>query len=120
MARLFDSRWRGEGKDPDYRYTLANERTFLAWIRTAMAVLGSGVVLEQFSSHLGPRAWVLALACFLTGLAAVMSIGAYWQWRRNEIAMRHERALPSTRSVLVLAAGFLITAGVITLMLATA
>ena len=30
----------GQGEAPDPRFTLANERTFLAWIRTALALLG--------------------------------------------------------------------------------
>lgn len=33
--------WSRQGEEPDYRLTLANERTFLAWIRTALAILGS-------------------------------------------------------------------------------
>ena len=32
--------WRKTGKAPDYRFTLANERTFLAWIRTAFSFFG--------------------------------------------------------------------------------
>jgi putative membrane protein len=39
--------WRHEGTEPDYRFTLANERTFLAWIRTALALLAGGVLLHQ-------------------------------------------------------------------------
>lgn len=31
--------WSRQGEEPDYRLTLANERTFLAWIRTALAIL---------------------------------------------------------------------------------
>ena len=44
--------WRRLGEEPDYRFTLANERTFLAWIRTALAVLAAGVLLEQFAAKL--------------------------------------------------------------------
>ena len=43
--------WRSEGDDPDYRFTLANERTFLAWIRTALAILAGGVLLHQFATR---------------------------------------------------------------------
>ena len=53
--------WQHEGDDPDYRFTLANERTFLAWIRTALALLAGGVLLHQFASTLEPRV-VLAIA----------------------------------------------------------
>ena len=33
------------GEAPDYRFSLANERTFLAWIRTALGFLAAGVAL---------------------------------------------------------------------------
>ncbi|WP_283215114.1 DUF202 domain-containing protein [Pseudofrankia sp. DC12] len=35
------------GTDPDYRFSLANERTFLAWIRTALALLAGGIAVVQ-------------------------------------------------------------------------
>jgi putative membrane protein len=83
-----------EGKDPDYRFSLANERTFLAWIRTALALLAGGILLHQFVTDVEPR-WINAVAS--SGLAIVASIlswGAYRHWRMNEIAMRCNRPLP--------------------------
>src|SRR5213596_2291418 len=81
--------WRREGKEPDYRFSLANERTFLAWIRTALALLAGGVLLDQFSTKLSPPAVVVMLAVVLCVLAAVLCALAYVRWRANEIAMRH-------------------------------
>ena len=46
---LLTPKWRTEGHEPDVRFSLANERTFLAWIRTALALLAGGVALEQFA-----------------------------------------------------------------------
>ncbi|HBH59897.1 MAG TPA: hypothetical protein DDY41_17580, partial [Arthrobacter bacterium] len=40
------------GTEPDPRFTLANERTFLAWIRTALALLAGGIAIEAFTSDL--------------------------------------------------------------------
>ncbi|MEU2778677.1 DUF202 domain-containing protein [Streptomyces sp. NPDC007162] len=40
--------WYGEGEEPDYRFSLANERTFLAWIRTGLALLAGAVAVAQF------------------------------------------------------------------------
>ena len=37
------------GEAPDYRFSLANERTFLAWIRTALGFLAAGVGLDQLA-----------------------------------------------------------------------
>ena len=47
---LTGSRWRvaaDDGDEPDYRFTLANERTFLAWVRTALGLLAGGVAVRQ-------------------------------------------------------------------------
>lgn len=81
--------WRQQGEEPDYRFSLANERTFLAWIRTALAVLAGGVLLDQFSTKLGPHIAVTILAITLSILAALLCGLAYIRWRANEIAMRH-------------------------------
>ncbi|WP_430645761.1 YidH family protein [Agromyces sp. GXS1127] len=86
--------WRRDGEDPDYRFTLANERTFLAWIRTALALLAGAVLLDQFATALEPRVAVLVLAIALAVAAGVLSVGAYTRWRANEIAMRRNGPLP--------------------------
>lgn len=96
-------RWRQQGQEPDYRFTLANERTFLAWIRTALALLASGVAFEQFAIRLAPRAAVLAVGVTLAAVAAVLSLVAWWRWRDNDIAMRLARPLPHSRAIALLA-----------------
>lgn len=109
--------WRQRGQEPDYRFSLANERTFLAWIRTALALLAGGVLLDQFSTKLQPHAAVLALAIALCMLAAVLCGLAYTRWRANEIAMRHAKPLPATIAIPLLAACSLGVASVIALLL---
>lgn len=86
--------WQQEGKDPDYRFSLANERTFLAWIRTALGVLAGGLLLHQFVLNLHPRWLVAAMAVMLALLAAFLAAGAYVRWKGVERAMRHEQSLP--------------------------
>jgi putative membrane protein len=110
-------RWQQEGSEPDYRFSLANERTFLAWIRTALALVAGGVLFEQFATRLQPRVWVLALAVGLVALAALLSALAYLRWRDNEIAMRLSRPLPSSIVIPLLSVGTLIVASVIALLL---
>lgn len=95
--------WRQTGQEPDYRFTLANERTFLAWIRSALALMAGGVVLAQFATHLSPRWLVTGTAVALTGLSGPMAVLAWRQWRANEIAMRHGRPLPASRGAVLLA-----------------
>lgn len=97
--------WRRSGREPDYRFTLANERTFLAWIRTALALVAGSVLLVQFSTQLRPRGVLLALACGLCVLSMLLAATAYSRWKRNEIAMRHAEPLPHANAVLWLAVG---------------
>ncbi|WP_063041698.1 YidH family protein [Nocardia grenadensis] len=89
----------------DYRFTLANERTFLAWIRTALGLLAGGVavqavVQEQWNVDIRTA---LAVSCLL--LSLVLAVGAYLHWRRIRVAMDEGRPLPGTVLVPVLAAG---------------
>lgn len=95
--------WYRQGQDPDYRFSLANERTFLAWIRTALAVLAGGLLVHQFVTRLQPPWAVAALSTVLVGCSGALAIGAYLRWRSNEIAMRHGHALPHSRLVLAMA-----------------
>ena len=91
--------WRTSGEEPDYRFTLANERTFLAWIRTALAVPAAGVLLDQFSTKLKPHTGVVLIAVLLCVLAGALSAGAYRRWKNNEIAMRHKGPLPHSSAL---------------------
>ena len=105
--------WRTSGREPDYRFSLANERTFLAWIRTALSLLAGGVLLEQFATRLEPRFVVVALAIALAVLSSILSAVAYLRWKANEIAMRHDKPLPATIAVPLLAMSAAIVSAVI-------
>ena len=112
--------WRRSGSEPDYRFTLANERTFLAWIRTALALVAGGVLLVQFSTQLQPRVALVALACGLCVLSMFIAATAYTRWKRNEIAMRHAEPLPHANLMLWLAVGSGVAAGVLAGLVAAA
>jgi putative membrane protein len=101
-----------EGADPDYRFTLANERTFLAWIRTALALLAAAVALVQFVPpfRLPGARTALGLIVAVDGLA--ISVLAYRRWAGGERAMRNGRPLPHSPMLAVLAAS-LVAVGVI-------
>lgn len=87
------------GEAPDYRFSLANERTFLAWIRTALGFLAAGVGLDQLAPDLATpliREIVSLLLCLFAG---AMALYGYLRWLRNEKAMRLKQDLPYTRSL---------------------
>ena len=89
---------------PDPRFTLANERTFLAWNRTALALIGGGLAVEQFLDT--GRATRLALAIPLIVLGALLAGSSYSRWRANETAMARGDSLPPSRIPLVVALSF--------------
>lgn len=105
-------RWYEQGKNPDYRFSLANERTYLAWTRTALAILAGAVLLGQLDAGLMSHRLVVASSLGLSLLAGVIGAGAYFQWRRNEHAMRLDQALPRSILIPVLTASVAVVAGI--------
>lgn len=95
-------RLRGEGATPDYRFSLANERTFLAWLRTALALIGGGFVVYQFLPELRWEVRV-GIAAALIGVGAACSVRALNHWIRCEAAMRRGEDLPASRFPALLA-----------------
>lgn len=98
------------GTEPDYRFTLANERTFLAWIRTSLALIAAGAAVTSLLPDLSsPRMRsLLGLALLLLGMTvAAMS---YRRWDRNERALRLGAALPATPLTQLLSFGMVLVA----------
>lgn len=110
-----DRRWPRQvyavGNEPDPRFTFANERTFLAWIRTGLGFLAAGVAIAavaRFGSALGPEVRIAAIALILCGLAC--GVGSFGRWIRNERALRLNQPLPSSPLLLVLTVVVVLTA----------
>lgn len=82
------------GSEPDGRFSLANERTFLAWVRTALALLAGGVALEALDLPVEPHLR-LAAAVLLVVLGIVAPVQAWSGWTRTERALRERRPLPA-------------------------
>ncbi|MEU9179206.1 DUF202 domain-containing protein [Streptomyces sp. NPDC048550] len=97
-------RLRDEGETPDYRFSLANERTFLAWIRTALALVGGGFAVDQFLPDLrwGVR---VGMSLALLAVGAACALRAVNHWVRCERAMRRGEDLPLSRFPVVLSLG---------------
>jgi putative membrane protein len=87
----------GEEVEPDPRLTFANERTFLAWNRTALALIAGGLAAAQYLK-VGAETTRLIVSLLLVGLGMIASFGSYRVWRENQRALRRGDALP--RSVL--------------------
>lgn len=101
-------RWPGwiydSGEEPDYRFSFANERTFLAWIRTSLALLAAGIAMDSFDLSLSDRLQEV-LAAILAMMGLLSAVAAMVRWARAERAMRRHEQLPSGSLAVVLAAG---------------
>ena len=106
---------RAVGKDPDYRFSLANERTFLAWIRTALALSAGGLaaatILDDFRGEQYLGVGLLALGFFTAATS-------YRRWASNERAMRLDRPLPPSRLPMMMAVGVAAVAVIAAILLA--
>jgi putative membrane protein len=100
-------RWFGsvydEGEPPDYRFSLANERTFLAWIRTGLALIGGGLAVASFLPEMRIPHLRGVLAITLMVLGSMVAFRAIDRWARVERAMRLRQPLPRSRFTGVLA-----------------
>ncbi len=91
-----------EGQEPDYRFTLANERTFLAWVRTALALAAGGLGVVSLLPDLAGSE-VLGILLLLLSFATAGS--SYRRWALNERAMRTGEPLPPSKLPQFMAAG---------------
>lgn len=101
------------GEEPDPRFTLANERTFLAWVRTSLAFLAGGLALEAFAFAAFPGPLRKALAVLLVAIGMLISAGAAVRWVAVEASMRHGKPLPLPLIVPLLGLGGAVAAAVV-------
>lgn len=99
------------GEEPDARFTLANERTFLAWIGAGLALISVGVGLESLALALQPGLR-LAAAIVLVAAGIACPVQAWFGWARVETALRERRPLPSVPLIAILPAA-LVVAGLL-------
>lgn len=101
----------GVGQEPEARDSLANERTFLAWVRTSLALVAGAVAVSSPVLEFSVAARLL-LSLGLVGVAGV-ALGVGWhRWTRTEVALRTNGHLPGfTGGIVVIAAIGLLMAG---------
>ena len=96
---------RSVGEEPDYRFTLANERTFLAWIRTALALLAGGVAVVQLVPNFSVPGGRHILGFALIVLSIIIAVSSYRHWAESERALRLGKPLPPSVLPRTLGAG---------------
>jgi inner membrane protein YidH len=91
--------------EPDPRFTFANERTFLAWNRTALALVVAGLAVSQLLPPFPNVPWgrrVLGVPLIVLG--ALIAVASFREWGRDQNALRHSRPLPPTMLPRIMAA----------------
>ncbi|MCI9889181.1 DUF202 domain-containing protein [Micrococcales bacterium 31B] len=111
--KIREPRWRRDGDRPDYRFSLANERTFLAWIRTAMAILAGAIAIDQLTPNIAPTTLRVVLCAILAVCGAVLSVEAYRRWTLQEQAMRHNRELPHSQLLIIMTGAVAVTGAIV-------
>ena len=94
-------------QEPDYRFTLANERTFLAWMRTALALIAGGVGLMQLVPSFGIPGVKHGLSVVLVLIGGMLATLSVRRWKQVQDAMRDEAELPISRLPVLLAIALL-------------
>ena len=98
-------KWLSQGKAPDYRFSLANERTFLAWIRTALAFMAAAIGIDQLATNFASAHARELLVSGLSLTAAILAWYAYRRWAGKELAMRTCADLAYPRMLIWLSRG---------------
>ena len=111
MARVESER------EVDYRFILANERTFLAWLRSGLALVAGGVALDQFVKVSNGTVLVRSLAIAFIALGAIVALVGTLRWNQVESSMREGRPMPRSRVPIYLGVGFVVLAVAIGLVL---
>lgn len=95
-------------REPDYRFTLANERTFLAWLRTSLALMAGGVAVAALVPEFGFTGARQALGVALAALGVGVATGSMARWHRVQQAMGRDEELPPTRMPLLLGSALVV------------
>ena len=78
--------------EPDPRFTLANERTLLAYQRSAIGLMAAAIAVAHF---FGDDVLVLALALAMLATGALAGVGGYLRFRQVDTAIGEGRPIGS-------------------------
>jgi putative membrane protein len=100
-----------EEHEPDYRFTLANERTFLAWMRTSLALLAGGLAARELVQPFEVTGARTALSVTAVLLSLVLAVSSWRRWMRVQQAMRRGEPLRRPLAAPLLALGIACVSG---------
>jgi uncharacterized membrane protein YidH (DUF202 family) len=97
----------------NHRVHMANERTFLAWIRTSIGIMAFGFVVEKFALFIKQMSLILGndniekalppshgysaiVGIFLVGLGTLMSLLAFVRYKKVERQIDEDAYQPSS------------------------
>ncbi|HET9444396.1 MAG TPA: DUF202 domain-containing protein [Acidimicrobiales bacterium] len=104
--------WRTVGEEPDERFSFANERTFLAWNRTALALVTAGLAITQILPELPVSGGRRIIGLPLIGLGILVAGLSYREWAANERALRLKAQLPHSPLPWLVSAVVTVTAAI--------
>ncbi|WP_460756762.1 YidH family protein [Marinomonas epiphytica] len=87
------AKWYEEGVNPDYRFTLANERTFLAWMRTGLGFFISAISIDQLLIYMETESLLWGFPYCLLAISTLCIVSGYIRWKQNEKQMRNNAPL---------------------------
>lgn len=102
-----------QGSEPDPRFSLANERTALAWMRTGMSVIAAGVALAVYAHTADGSTWIRAAAVAGCLAGAAIGIWSLLHWGNVERALRRGEPIPAPSLLLVIPIAFIPVAALI-------
>jgi putative membrane protein len=105
-------------REPDYRFSLANERTLLAWVRTALALDAAGLGVVRFAPPLGGAAGRATIGGVLVLLGAITAWSGHRRFLATDRAMRAGAPIPEHAAPRYLAATLAAASVVVLVLLA--
>jgi putative membrane protein len=110
--------WPVEGEEPDPRWTLANERTLLAYSRTALGLVVAGLAIAGSHTVADLPLWFAVLGLPVITLGAVVALAGRRRFLEAQRAMRRHEPLPAPTAASLLALGIALIGGVAILLVA--